>query len=56
MIQYYLRIAYDDHDTTFLHADDGNVSTAAADEAAARAAPFTFPSRERGKGPVGTCF
>jgi galactose oxidase len=40
--QYYLRIAYDDHDTTFLHAmDDTTAST--ANEAAAQAAPFTFP-------------
>jgi hypothetical protein len=43
VIQYYLRIAYDDHDTTFLHASgNGNTSTPTADEAAARAAPFTF--------------
>ena len=41
VIQYYFRIAYDDHDTTFLHAKD-DTSTPAADEAAARAAPFTF--------------
>jgi len=42
MVQYYLRIAYDDHVTTFVHAKDGT-STPTADEAAARAAPFTFP-------------
>jgi hypothetical protein len=41
VVQYYFRIAYDDHDTTFLHAKD-DTSTPAADEAAARAAPFTF--------------
>ena len=41
VVQYYLRIAYDDHATTFVHARDGK-STPTADEAAARAAPFTF--------------
>jgi galactose oxidase len=41
VIQYYLRIAYDDHDTTFLRPN-GNLSVATADELAARAAPFTF--------------
>jgi hypothetical protein len=40
-VQYYLRIAYDDHDTTFLQAA-GEASTTTDDEAAARAAPFTF--------------
>ena len=45
-VQYYLRIAYDDHDTTFLRAN-GNMSTPTADEAAARAAPFTFPVESR---------
>ena len=40
--QYYLRIAYDDHETTFVHAREGR-SSPTADEAAARAAPFTFP-------------
>jgi len=42
MVQYYLRIAYDDHDTTFLHAKDGGVART-ADEAAVRATPFAFP-------------
>jgi hypothetical protein len=42
VVQYYLRIAYDDHATTFVHAKDGT-STPTADEAAARDAPFTFP-------------
>ena len=46
MVQYYLRIAYDDHDTTFLRAN-GNTSTPTADEAAARAAPFTFTVESR---------
>jgi hypothetical protein len=41
VIQYYLRIAYDDHDTTFLQAN-GDTSATTADEAAARATPFTF--------------
>jgi galactose oxidase len=43
VIQYYLVIAYDDHDTTFLGADATNMlSVAMGDEAAAQAAPFTF--------------
>jgi galactose oxidase len=42
VIQYYLRIAYDDHDTTFLRAQ-GDASATTADEATARAMPFTFP-------------
>ncbi|HUK71134.1 MAG TPA: galactose oxidase-like domain-containing protein [Streptosporangiaceae bacterium] len=43
VIQYYLVIAYDDHDTTFLGADATNMlSMATGDEAAAQAAPFTF--------------
>ena len=43
VVQYYLRIAYDDHDTTFLRASaDGVSSVAAGDENAAQAAPFTF--------------
>jgi galactose oxidase len=43
VVQYYLVIAYDDHDTTFLQADATNMlSVATGDEAAAQAAPFTF--------------
>jgi galactose oxidase len=42
VVQYYLRIAYDDHATTFVHARDGR-STPTADEATAQATPFTFP-------------
>ncbi|HYY18795.1 MAG TPA: hypothetical protein VE864_08130, partial [Streptosporangiaceae bacterium] len=43
VVQYYLAIAYGDHDTTFLGADTTNLlSVALADEAAAQAAPFTF--------------
>lgn len=43
VVQYYLVIAYDDHDTTFLHADATNMlSMTTGDEVAARAAPFTF--------------
>jgi galactose oxidase len=41
VVQYYLRIAYDDHATTFLQAA-GAASAVTADEAAARSAPFTF--------------
>ncbi|MET0703927.1 MAG: galactose oxidase-like domain-containing protein [Mycobacterium sp.] len=40
-VEYYLRIAYDDHDATFLHADNED-SVKTADEAAARATPFSF--------------
>ena len=40
-VQYYLRIAYDDHDTTFLHAN-GNTSLTTDSEATARNAPFAF--------------
>ena len=43
VVQYYLVIAYDDHDTTFLQADAANMlSVTTGDEAAAQAAPFTF--------------
>jgi galactose oxidase len=43
VVQYYLRIAYDDHATTFLQADaDGTSSVTTGDENAAQAAPFTF--------------
>jgi galactose oxidase len=43
VVQYYLRIAYDDHDTTFLHANaSGDASTATENEATAQAASFTF--------------
>ena len=43
VIQYYLVIAYDDHDTTFLGADATNMlSVATVEEAAAQAAPFTL--------------
>src|SRR5215470_425562 len=43
VVQYYLRIAYDDHDTTFLQLNaDGVASATTADEGAAQAAPFTF--------------
>ncbi len=56
MIQYYLRIAYDDHVTTFLQAQ-GGLSTPTADEAAARAAPFTFPvEKSDAKGQWGPVF
>jgi len=40
VVQYYLRIAYDDHDTTFLQAAADAMTT--GDQAAAQAAPFTF--------------
>jgi hypothetical protein len=43
IVQYYLRIAYDDHDTTFLQAAaDDMTSMTTGDETAAQAAPFTF--------------
>ena len=43
VVQYYLRIAYDDHATTFLQVGaDGISSAATGDETAAQAAPFTF--------------
>ena len=43
VVQYYLRIAYDDHDTTFLHAAaDEMTSMTTVDETAAQSAPFTF--------------
>jgi hypothetical protein len=56
-VQYYLRIAYDDHDTTFLQLSaDGVTSQTTADEHAAQAAPFGFrvdALAERGQwGPV----
>jgi len=56
-IQYYLRIAYDDHDTTFLQLNaDGITSQTTPDEGAAQAAPFGFTvdtPAERGQwGPV----
>jgi hypothetical protein len=43
IVEYYLRIAYDHHDTTFLQRSaDDTTSVATADEHAAQAAPFTF--------------
>jgi len=43
VVQYYLRIAYDDHATTFLLAAAGDmISITTGDESAARSAPFTF--------------
>ena len=41
VVEYYLRIAYSDHDTTFVHAR-GAQSATAADEAVARTEPFGF--------------
>lgn len=40
-VEYYVRIAYDDHDTTFLHHGEAG-SVPAANEAAAQASPFSF--------------
>jgi galactose oxidase len=40
VVQYYLCIAYDDHDTTFLQAAADDMTT--GDQTAAQAAPFTF--------------
>src|SRR5262245_56558105 len=43
VVQYYLRIAYDDHATTFLQVGvDGISSVVTGDETAAQAAPFSF--------------
>ncbi|MGD0938021.1 MAG: galactose oxidase-like domain-containing protein [Streptosporangiaceae bacterium] len=43
VVQYYLVIAYNDHDTTFLQADAAKMgSVMTGDEPAAQAAPFTF--------------
>src|SRR3712207_414299 len=54
-VLYYLRIAYDDHDTTFLHGP-GEVSARTGDEAVAQAAPFSFtvadPAEKGRWGPV----
>jgi hypothetical protein len=56
VVQYYLRIAYDDHDTTFLQAN-GAGSTTTADEAGARSAPFTFTVESSAtRRTMGTCF
>jgi hypothetical protein len=41
VVQYYLRIAYDDHDTTYLHASGGS-SAITGDESLARATPFAY--------------
>jgi hypothetical protein len=41
-IQYYLVIAYSDHDFTFLQADETGWFSVAANEDAARASPFRF--------------
>ena len=43
VVQYYLRIAYDDHATTFLQVGADSISSVVTgDETAAQAAPFTF--------------
>ena len=42
IIQYYLVIAYDDHDTTFLQAAADMLSATTEDETAAQSSPFTF--------------
>ena len=57
VVRYYLRIAYDDHDTTFLQLNnDGITSAATADETAAQADPFVFtvdtPALRGAWGPV----
>jgi hypothetical protein len=41
VVEYYLRIAYDDHDATFLQAA-GAASATTGEEATAQASPFTF--------------
>ncbi len=57
VVRYYLRIAYDDHDTTFLQLNtDGITSATTADETAAQADPFVFtvdtPALRGAWGPV----
>ena len=42
VVQYYLVIAYNDRDTTYLQADTTNMLSIATTEAAARASPFAF--------------
>ena len=43
VVEYYMRITYDDHDTTFLQLNaDGTTSLAVADESSAQAEPFRF--------------
>jgi hypothetical protein len=42
VVQYYLVIAYDDHDKTFLKAGAGMLCVTTADESAAQSSPFTF--------------
>ena len=44
VVQYYLRIPYDDHDTTFVHASDPTsvASSTTGVENVAQAAPFSF--------------
>ena len=46
-VQYYARIPYSDHDTTFVFAQAG-VSATTADEATAQARPFTFTVESAG--------
>jgi galactose oxidase len=56
VVQYYLRLAYDDHDPTFLHSQ-GDVSAPTGDEVVARSAPFTFTVADPGeKGQWGLVF
>jgi galactose oxidase len=42
MVEYYLRIPYADRDLTFVHADPATTTATTADEATARANPFSF--------------
>jgi galactose oxidase len=55
VVEYYLRIPYDDHDTTFLHLAGGQSATT-GDESVAQGAPYSFAvesSAVRGRwGPV----
>jgi hypothetical protein len=46
-VQYYARIPYSDHDTTFVFAQAG-ASATTADEAVAQARPFTFTVESAG--------
>lgn len=44
LVQYYFKIEYTDHQTTFVHGDDAHSFTT-ADEAAAQARPFSYSIR-----------
>jgi alpha-D-xyloside xylohydrolase len=51
-VQYYLRVPYSDHQTTFLHGTDSK-SLATGTEAEAQAGPFSFSVVQASQQPVG---